>query len=39
MHEAMTTLAVQGKPLEDADLRLLMRIKASHQSAEGECVV
>ena len=37
VQDAMVLLTVEGKALDDSDLRLLMRIKTSCESSEGGC--
>lgn len=37
VQNAMAVLTVEGKALDDSDLRLLMRIKTSSESNEGGC--
>lgn len=39
LREAMEVLTVEGKALDDSDLRLLMQIKTSRESSEGSCLV
>ena len=38
VQDAMAVLTVEAKALDDNDLRLLMHIKTSRESSEGECL-